>query len=49
MGKGHTKLLNEVKGNHKVKLKKDLAEVMDKFAQEVYEEVIEPHDKAKGR
>lgn len=24
MGKGHTKLLNEVKGNHKVKLKKDL-------------------------
>lgn len=49
MGKGHTKLMHEVKGNHKVKLKKDLDEAMDEFAQEVYEEVIEPHDRAKGR
>ena len=51
MGKGHTKLMHEVKGNHKMKIKheEEVAKVVDKFAQEVYEEVIEPHDKAKGR
>jgi hypothetical protein len=53
MGKGHTKLMHELKGNHKVKIKKkyeeEVAKAMDEFAQEVYEEVIEPHDRAKGR
>jgi hypothetical protein len=34
MGKGHTKLLNEVKGNHKVKLKKNIDETIKVFEED---------------